>query len=152
VRTFGALQPERLRRLKRIRPNSYHPGPPEFDAYIRQQQAARGEPVSGRVRYTRWPTAAVEQLARLLIVVHQRLPEVVAPALLIYSENDQTVAPLHLQIARERLTGAPVESLLLAQSGHILTQDIEMATVFARVADFVERAAGQPPSGMRSAG
>lgn len=134
---YPGLHPDRLRWLKLVRPYSDQSGTPEFEQYIRAQQAQRGEPVLGRVRYNRWPTAGVEQLMRLIDHTQARLHEVRAPLLLIYSEADETVAPASMQVIRERVASQQVEAVLLKRSGHILTQDVEMADVFARVAAFV---------------
>ncbi|MCA9910517.1 MAG: alpha/beta fold hydrolase, partial [Anaerolineae bacterium] len=106
---------------------------------IRAEQARRGEPVIGRVRYDVWSTAALAQLHALSRVANARLSHVRAPLLLIYSNADPTV-PVHLadHIAG-RVSSPVVERAILNESGHILPQDIERDSVFQFVTDFVQR-------------
>lgn len=123
--------------LKWIRPYTDQTDRTDFPERLRQEQARRGEPVLGRVRYSRWPTRAVEELLRLTAEVEASLPQVTAPVLAIYSQGDQTVAPASLDSLRRGLRRAPLETLLLQHSDHILTQDAERQTVFDRLAAFI---------------
>lgn len=131
------LPPERLRWGKYLSPYSDQTDRGPFAEYIQQQQAARGEPVYGRVRYGRWSTSAVEQLMYLIQETATLLPQVSAPTLALYSKGDETVSLAHLEVLKAGLTGAPLETHVFERSGHILTQDIESAEVFDRVAAFV---------------
>jgi carboxylesterase len=106
---------------------------------IRAEQARRGEPVIGRVRYDRWSTAAVAELYTLAEVVRAALPGIRAPLLLIYSEADETVPLDNLHLILKTVSSPTVEHHILSRSGHILPQDIEREQVFAWVGDFVAR-------------
>lgn len=135
----GFFQPARLRRMKLIRPYTDNTDRGSFEQYIREEQAKRGEPVLGRIRYGIWSTAAVEQLALMIEQTLPRLPEVTAPLLLIYSEKDQTVPFACQQIISERVSSQDLECVTLQQSGHILTQDIEYPEVFRLAAEFIDK-------------
>jgi carboxylesterase len=137
LQPYPKLGPRRLRILKRLRPYTDHTDRSAFEAYVRQQQAERGEPITGRARYTLWPTAAVEQLMRLIPVVIVRLPQVTAPTLLLYSNVDLTVNVASLNVALESIASTDVEHHTFETSGHVLTQDHEHREVFKRVSNFI---------------
>lgn len=111
---------------------------------IREEQARRGEPVLGRVRYDRWSSAAVVQLYRLVEAARSRLPDVTAPLLLVYSEADETVPLDNQALIAGQVGSAVVERHILRRSGHILTQDVERETVFKLAADFIAAQAACP--------
>jgi carboxylesterase len=104
---------------------------------IKAEQARRGEPVIGRVRYDQWSTAAVYQLVALAGQVESVLPQVSAPLLLVYSRSDKTVPYAHADYIAARVGSDHVERRTLEYSGHILPQDSERETVFDWVGTFV---------------
>lgn len=104
---------------------------------IKAEQARRGDPVIGRVRYDQWSTAAVYQLVALADHVNSSLPDVTAPLLLVYSRADATVPYAHADHIAARVGSDHVERQTLERSGHILTQDSERETVFRWVGEFV---------------
>lgn len=135
----GVFHPKRLAWAKRIRPYTDQSDTGAFGEYIRAEQARRGEPVLGRVRYGLWSTAGVEQLALLVEHTVTHLSDVTAPLLLIYTEKDGTVPLASQQIIAKSVRSTEVECVTLKQSGHILTQDIEHPEVFRRATAFIER-------------
>ncbi len=104
---------------------------------VRSEQTQRGEEAVGRVRYDLWSTSGYEQFLRLRQAVIQRLPAVTVPLLLIFSEKDATVALDSQQIICERAQSRVIETRLLKESGHVMTQDSEMQTVFDWSRDFI---------------
>lgn len=104
---------------------------------VREEQQRRGEPALGRVRYNRWSTAAVAQLYALSGYVESQLASVTAPLLLVYSQNDQTASVAQGERIARQVRSAQVTTRILANSGHILTQDVERDQVFAWVDEFV---------------
>jgi carboxylesterase len=101
------------------------------------------------VRYDLWSTAGYEQFLRLRQAVTQRLPAVTAPLLLIFSEKDATVKLASQQIICENAASRVIETHLLKESGHVMTQDVERQTVFEWSRDFIARqiaASHQPTS------
>jgi carboxylesterase len=138
VLPFPGMSPDRLRIAKRLRPYTDQTDRSPFADYVLAQQKQLGEPAIGRVRYGMWSTAALEQLMRLIAQVNVRLPEITAPVLAVYSKADATVLMPNLGALQAGLTGAArVETHVLEQSSHILTQDMERETVFGLVAGFV---------------
>lgn len=104
---------------------------------IRAEQQQRGEPALGRVRYDRWPLAAVLQLFELARTVDQHLHEVVAPLLLLYSYKDLTAGVQHGEYIAKRVRSVRITFEKLQESGHILPQDCERERVFMLTAEFV---------------
>lgn len=111
----------------------------ELPGRVRAEQTRRGESVIGRVRYDLWSTAAYEQFLRLRQHVIRRLPTVSAPLLLIFSEKDATVALNSQHLICERAQSRVIETQILKESGHVMTQDTEMHTVFGWAQDFIAR-------------
>lgn len=138
VLPFAGLSANRLRIIRRLRPFTDQTDRSPFAAYILAQQKQLGEPEIGRVRYGLWSTAAVEQLTRLIPQVQAGLPEIRAPVLAIYAQQDTTVLLPNLDALKAALTGAArIETHVLERSSHILTQDIERERVFGIVGDFI---------------
>lgn len=130
--------PDSLRWGKYLRPYTDQTDRGPFSEYIKTQQAARGEPVLGRVRYGLWSTHGVEHLMRLIEDTRPRLPNITAPVLALYSKKDGVVSLDHFETVKAGLTGTTrLETHLYEQSDHILTQDTESADVFKRVGDFI---------------
>jgi carboxylesterase len=115
---------------------------------VRSQQAARGEPVIGRVRYDMWSSRAVLELFRLAEALRAGLPQVRVPTLLVYSEQDQTVSLESMRLIANAVASQQVEQHVLQRSGHIVTQDVECEQVFSIVADFVAHTTAVQPSGL----
>lgn len=111
----------------------------DFPAALRAEQARRGEPVRGRVRYDRWATRGVAQLCELAGVTRGRLAAISAPLLLVYSAADPTVPTSHAAMIAGAVGSAVVERHELQGCGHILPQDSERERVFQLVGDFVGR-------------
>lgn len=110
---------------------------------IHEEQTRRGEPTYGRIRYNLWSTAAVGELYRLSNVTRERLGEVKAPLMAIYSAADRTVAIENRDLVVKGVGSAVVEVHTLQTSDHILPQDVERETVFRLTADFI-RAQSNP--------
>ncbi len=106
---------------------------------VREEQARRGEPTLGRVRYNMWPTSAVAELYALANVVYQHLPQITAPLLLVNSAGDKTVSLENRDVIAARVKSKIIECQTLQISNHILPQDVERETVFAWVSDFIQQ-------------
>lgn len=114
------------------------------DARMRELQAARGEYITGRTSYDRFPTHSLHQLHILMEKTRRELPELTAPLLLIHSEGDQTV-PFRNQEIIAALAGTPPDDLhkmRVTDSDHLITLDVDMDDVFTTAVDFVARYAG----------
>jgi len=129
--------------LRYVRPAVLTSSPDDtpLDARIRDLQAQRGEPITGRVAYYQMSTAGVAELHKLQGEVKRCLPQVRVPTLLIFSKQDQTVPYKNMALIQAGLVNAQVETLTLEQSDHILTNDVECETVFTATEAFVRRIA-----------
>ena len=134
-----------VRLLKYVLPYTNQADTSELPQRVRLEQTRRGEPAVGRVRYDLWPTAGYEQFLRLRQAVIQRLPAVTAPLLLIFSEKDATVGLASQQIICEHARSRVIETQILTESGHVMTQDMEMKTVFHWSRDFIARQVASSP-------
>ncbi|MDX2137831.1 MAG: alpha/beta fold hydrolase [Chloroflexota bacterium] len=124
--------------LRYLRPFTDQSDTSTLQDMLRLEQVRRGESPTGRVRYDLWSTAAVHQLYTLSEVAHSYLPFVRAPLLAIYSRADKVVPFAQLDQIAERAGSRIIETCLLEHSGHILPQDSERETVFARVNAFFD--------------
>jgi carboxylesterase len=138
--TYGSPQNIAVvRLLKYVLPYTDQADKSELPQRIRLEQNRRGEAAVGRARYDLWSTAGYEQFLRLRQAVIERLPVVTAPLLLIFSEKDATVELTSQQIICDHARSQVIETRLLKESGHVMTQDTEMQTVFDWSQEFIER-------------
>lgn len=91
------------------------------------------------VSYDADPTLSYLQLQALLEEMRAGLPQITAPALLIYSQNDPSVKMQdgHMDAIYDALGSPNKEKFQVEKSGHILTNDLERERVRERVASFV---------------
>lgn len=128
--------------LRFVVPYTDQSGDSALTETIRAEQAQRGEPVIGRVRYDIWSTAAVAQLYALVNTARDRLPQVTAPLLLLYSEADTVVPLANADIIAAGVRSAVIERHTVPNSDHILIQDHERDTVFQLVSAFIQAQQG----------
>ena len=102
----------------------------------KKPSALLDEKMRARVpRIEKIPVAAAAGFERVQALARLALPKVVAPAMVVYSEADQTV-PASADREVAKLIGTrPVRLVRLERSSHVLTLDIERE----RVAQEVER-------------
>ncbi|MBL8147909.1 MAG: alpha/beta fold hydrolase [Anaerolineae bacterium] len=110
-----------------------------LDDIVREEQARRGEPVIGRMRYDRWATAAVAELYALSQEVDALLPQIRVPLLLVYSEGDHTAPPANGERIYSRAASGDKGLIALQHSGHNLPVDVEREAVFGLVTEFALR-------------
>jgi carboxylesterase len=128
--------------IKFVRPFFDAQDKTDFPQRLKSTQAQRGERPHGRVRYSRWAGRAAQELHTIMGVADALLPQITAPTLTIYSENDQTVPLFNQTRLTYGLSNAPVQAVTVQQSGHILTQDHDHALVFQHAADFLHTCFG----------
>lgn len=98
--------------------------------------------------YSRTPLAAVHQLKRLFAAALRGLPRITAPVLVFKSRNDAVVPPTSLAMLKARLGTAHrgkgnLEIVLLENSSHVATLDVEAAEIFSASARFFQTHAGK---------
>jgi carboxylesterase len=103
---------------------------------LRDRRGARQRYV--RNAYTWTALTTVESLLAALPDLHQALPRVACPALVVCARNDHVV-PLRDGLETFQLLGSEEKDLLVLQrSYHSVTKDVERHLVFGRVARFCE--------------
>jgi carboxylesterase len=85
------------------------------------------------------PVRALLSLVELGEHLRDKLADVRAPTLLIHSERDHTVPFACMDGIAHRLVNAPYAKLVLHESYHVVTLDIERERVFSAVADWFNR-------------
>lgn len=110
---------------------------------VREEQARRGEPQRGRVRYDIWSSNALAQVVELTDHVNARLAAITCPLCFIYARADKTAPPRNLEFIAGKLGSTIVEQHILERGGHNVMIDVERETVFALAGDFIERVAAQ---------
>ena len=109
-------------------------------ARILELQKQRGERVTGRAAYYRQEMNAVAELHKYTAEVATSLHKITAPVMLVYSPKDEIVPIENVKRIQMGLTRAAyVETLIVQNSGHILTNDVDHEQVFARVEAFVKK-------------
>lgn len=96
-----------------------------------------------RVAYRQIPVRALHQLLLLQASVRPMLARVRQPSLVIQSRQDHTCAMAGVEILRRSL-GGRVETLILDDSFHVVSVDVDREQVATRVAEFVATIADQP--------
>jgi carboxylesterase len=90
--------------------------------------------------YRELPLPALHQLLTLQKLVRRVLPQVRQPALVIHSRQDHTCPPSNVAILQRGL-GGPVRAVLLEDSFHVISIDVDKERVAAEVAAFVQSVA-----------
>lgn len=122
-------------RVRFIKPLSllkpYFPKGPSnwFDAQAEQDHLS----------YPQDPTRAYAEVRDLLEIMRESLPNIHAPALLIYSKDDLVVTEKekHMEKIFQELGSMRKECLWIENSSHVITRDAQREKVFKAVADFV---------------
>lgn len=83
-----------------------------------------------------WPSLA--EFYRLSRDVQAKLERVKAPAIVMHAREDDVASLRNAQMIERRIA-APVETVVLTESYHLITLDQEKKTVVARSADFFQR-------------
>lgn len=117
-------------------------GPPleehPFHQRVLAEQQRRGDEAIGHPAYPFYPTRSVIELDRLLAEMRASLPRVTAPTLFIHSKMDDVVGFAALENNLALLTASSdKEAVVLENSLHVITEDVERDRVFETVAHFV---------------
>jgi carboxylesterase len=109
----------------------------EFYRYVEAEERRRGHPNGGYTTYETYSTASLMQVDKLLGQMRSALPRVTAPTLLIHSRRDDIVPFAHLDLTAQRIGCENKQTLILDRSLHVVTMDVECATVFDAVMQFI---------------
>lgn len=94
------------------------------------------------ISYPAYPTRGVAELRDLIQACQPALARVSAPILLIYSKQDQSVAPANAEEIHSRVASKDKHILWLERSSHQIARDSESAIAFAAVGKFLDRITG----------
>ncbi len=89
--------------------------------------------------YPKYPVLSVDQLLALFKQVRNDLPGVNAPALLIHSRKDRTIHFSNLQYIYDHIGSSSKEMVVLEESYHVISIDIERELVFERIERFINK-------------
>jgi carboxylesterase len=100
----------------------------------------RKDPVAARITpaYDEIPLRALASMVELQRVVRTELPLVIAPALVLAGDVDETVAPTAAEEVERALGSAAKRRLTFRRTGHIMTEDADAAAVLAAVESFLD--------------
>lgn len=88
-------------------------------------------------RYAVQPVHAIAELRDMLTELRPRLATITAPALIIHSLADEMIPLSNFDTIYREIGSAQKEKFILQNSGHLVTEDVEQAQLFARVSKFV---------------
>lgn len=86
--------------------------------------------------YVKMPIAAIMEIVRLQHELAPRLAQITTPTLILHARHDTTAPYENMEIIRKALVSAPVETVTLERSDHVLTMDYEKKEVAERVVKF----------------
>ncbi len=95
-----------------------------------------GDPAA--LGYAHFPVRLFCEMRRLIAHCKSLLPEVTCPVLLIQAEHDDMTSPRNSQFILDRINSSWRELILLKQSYHVVSADLERATVAVNLQRFCE--------------
>jgi len=103
--------------------------------------------VEDHFSYDLYPTKAIIQLCSLLEELRTALPKITAPALLVHSKKDIGVPLENVDLIYNALSTPEnlKEKVLLENSGHVVTRDMDKELVFHSVQAFIAKTIGSKP-------
>jgi carboxylesterase len=101
------------------------------------------EAFEGHVSYPQNPVRSIGELNKLFGKMHDSLPLIKIPVLLMHSHDDHYVLKDSMERIHADLTGtSDKEMIWLEKSGHVMTRDLQRKTVFKAAAGFIKRIEG----------
>lgn len=91
--------------------------------------------------YDRTPAICINELRKFMKVVRGNLANVKAPALIVQSQQDETVQPRSGKYIYDHIASSIKHLSWYEKSGHIIVLDKERKELFEEIGDFIERAA-----------
>jgi carboxylesterase len=111
--------------------------------YVRKPQRDVADPRARAesVCYDRVPLRGLRQLFRLQQAARRVLPQVQQPVLVVHSRQDHTCPLVNVEMVQHAVRG-PVRPVILNDSYHVVSIDVDKERVVADVAAFVEDTSG----------
>lgn len=98
------------------------------------------------VAYPKNPLRAIGELNQLMAVMHESLPKVRAPVLLIHSRDDDYVVKDSMAQIYAHLGSSDKQMMWIEGSGHVITEEPQRELVFKAAADFIIRVSAEVES------
>jgi len=89
--------------------------------------------------YPKYPVHSVDQLLELFDNVRKDLPQITIPALLVHSRKDRTIHFSNLQYIYDHIASSSKEIMVLEESYHVISLDVEKEQVFRRIDQFINQ-------------
>jgi carboxylesterase len=89
--------------------------------------------------YSKYPVRSVDQLLQLFEQVRKDLPNITIPALLIHSRKDRTIHFSNLKYIYDHIASRMKETMVLEESYHVISIDVEKEQVFNRIDHFINQ-------------
>jgi carboxylesterase len=137
----GKAPPLPVRLFFRLRPMIRKPVEPAEPPLSERREAAYPA-------YPQFPARILKELDLLRAALHEAVPQVRVPALLIHSRADRSVSADNMPRLHERLGSADKRMLWLDDMDHSLVRDPQRKVVFEAIETFITgRLAGPAPTG-----
>jgi carboxylesterase len=91
------------------------------------------------VEYPKMPTRGILQVHNLIAVMQASLPRIQAPALIIHSKQDGSVAPHNAEQILAALGSRDKHILWVENSGHVITREPDRFLAFQAIDEFIRR-------------
>jgi len=111
-----------------------------FRSYVKKP---RSRWIDEHITYDRMPVQSIDSLLDLIKHVDGKLPSFTKPLLVMQSRVEHTVRPESARHILRRAGSMDKQLVWLERSGHLITLDVEQDRVFAEVAAFLEKEAGE---------
>lgn len=93
----------------------------------------------GHFEYPSYPIRAAYELHLVLKEMRSSISNVNVPVLIVHSKSDRSVQPYHAPMIYDQLNHHEKRIFWLAESGHVVTADIEREKVAQATIEFIER-------------
>ncbi len=87
--------------------------------------------------YSKYPVRSVDQILDLLKHIREELGKVTTPTLLIHSRLDRTIHYSNLQYIYDHIASQQKQMVVLENSYHVISIDVEKETVFQNIYTFM---------------
>ena len=95
--------------------------------------------------YAHFPVRLFCEMRPLVALCKRLLPAVTSPVLLVQAEHDDVTGPRNAEFIRDRVGSARCELVMLKQSYHLVTVDLERSVVADRLRTFCDSLADRGP-------
>ena len=114
-----------------------------------RRMSLRDSAQAATLGYAHFPVRLFCEMRRVIARCKRALPSVRCPVLVVQAANDDMTSPKNARFILDRISSERRELLLLEQSYHLVTADIERAAVAERLQQFCE-SVSRPAASVRA--